>query len=75
MNNLEKQIKEIQKDILFYKNRGYYDIFTSFREDFVEGRTSWEDLAEMAENLYRIADSILDIDIDRDTHENNQDTK
>ena len=51
---------EILKVIEDLDKRGNFYIFNN-REDFVEGRTDWEELKDTAENLYYAIENIKDL--------------
>jgi uncharacterized protein YprB with RNaseH-like and TPR domain len=51
---------EILKVIEDLDRRGNFYIFNN-REDFVEGRTDWEELKDTAENLYYAIENIKDL--------------
>ena len=43
------KIKKIINDL---RERGYFGIMESFPEDFIEGRTDWDDLADSYRTVY-----------------------
>jgi uncharacterized protein YprB with RNaseH-like and TPR domain len=55
-----KTKSEILKVIEDLDKRGNFYIFNN-REDFVEGRTDWEELKDTAENLYYAIENIKDL--------------
>ena len=55
-----KTKNEILKLIKSLDDRGYFYIFNN-REDFVEGRTDWEDLKDTCENFYYVIENIKDL--------------
>ena len=55
-----KTKNEILNLIKSLDDRGYFYIFNN-REDFVEGRTDWEDLKDTCENFYYVIENIKDL--------------
>ena len=46
MDEIKKRIDDLRED-------GHLDLMEYYREDFVESRCSWDDLAEKYRELYR----------------------
>jgi len=55
-----KTKEEILKLIKSLDDRGYFYIFNN-REDFVEGRTDWDDLKDTCENFYYVIENIKEL--------------
>ncbi len=59
--NISSRTKtEILKLIEDCDKRGYFYIFNN-RKDFVDTRTDWNELADIAENLYYLIENIKDL--------------